>query len=311
MAEVKATVTREEAIKRGWLQEEIVYLKPVKSNSGALIKDPAHAGYFMWDGAKINFVLPSDKNGNVIKPFKDEDEKVYFEAVTGKNLNPYSRDSWWFTKDAGDYLAVEVEKTPTFMEDGIRFDLADPVDNLKVRILRACRNLPMYSVAESPEEAKMRRDFKFMLVKDGYKDRKVSDDMGILERIFTYWGTIKDNPKKMHDFLYVYYITKRSTHAVPADADKEYLTEKIKEIIDSDKKTLGEIVADANYEDKVWITKAIRTGNILKKGTNTYTIVGENIDRNLDELIEWLGTLKKDQDNTWLRINEGIKKMKL
>ena len=36
MAEVEATVTREEAIKRGWLQEEIVYLKPVKSNSGAI-----------------------------------------------------------------------------------------------------------------------------------------------------------------------------------------------------------------------------------------------------------------------------------
>jgi hypothetical protein len=312
MAEVKATVKREEAIKKGWLQDRVLFLKPVKSNSGGLIKDPSHTGYFMWEGAKVNFVLPYDKNGRICNPFTDEDERAYFEAVTGKNLNQYDVNSWWFTKDADhDTLKVEIEKTPTFMEIGIRIDLADPVDNLKWRILKLNKNLPIYGVAESPEEAAMARHFKFMLVEDGYTDKKNSDFMGEMQKVFTYWGSIQDNAAKMHNLLYVYYITKKSTHVVPADADKEYLTEKIKNILETDRKNLLSVIEDTEYDTKVWITKAIRVGAIDKKGVNAYIIVGENVTRTLEELIEWVRTLETDQDNTWLKINESVKKMKL
>ena len=312
MAEVKVTVTRDVALKNKWLEDRVLFLKPVKSNSGGLIKDPTHTGYFMWDGAKVNFVLPYDKNGRICNPFKDEDERVYFEAVTGKNLNQYDKTSWWFTKDADqDCLNVIIEKNPTFMEMGVRLDLSDPVDNLKWRILKFCKNMPVYGVAESPEEAGMARHFKFMLVEEGYAEKKNSDYMGEMEKVFTYWGTIKDNKKKLHDFLYVYYITKKSTHVVPEDADKEELTEKVKKAIDEDRKTILSIVGDKDYETKVWITKAIRVGSISKKGVNSYTIVGEDINRNLEELIKWVETLKQDQDNTWIKINESVKKSNL
>lgn len=310
MAEVKAMVTREEAIKKGYLEERVLYLKPVKSSVG-MITDPSHTGYFMWDGCKIGFVLPFDKNGRICNPFKNEEERAYFEAVTGKNLNQYDVNSWWFTKDADhDYLKVEIEKNPTFMEIGLKLDLADPIDNLKRRILQHCKGLK-HGVAESPEEAAQARHFKFMLVEDGYKEKKDSDYMGEMQKVFTYWGSIQDSVKKMHDLLYVYYITKKSTHAVPADADKEYLTEKIKEILDKDRKVLLSVIEDKGYDAKVWITKALRVGAIQKKGVNSYTITGEEVNRNLEEMIEWVATLEQDQDNTWIKINESIKRNKL
>ena len=54
-------MTREEAIRKGYLENRIVFLKP-SPRKGKIVKDPEHVGYFMYEGAGVHFVLPTEEH---------------------------------------------------------------------------------------------------------------------------------------------------------------------------------------------------------------------------------------------------------
>ena len=78
----KLVVSREEALEKGYLEDKIVYLKP-SPRQGKMIKDPIHVGYFMYEGASVNFVLPKDARGELVNVFSSKEEQAYFEAEIG------------------------------------------------------------------------------------------------------------------------------------------------------------------------------------------------------------------------------------
>jgi hypothetical protein len=299
--ETKTQFTKAYGVEKGYLQDKIVYLKPIPRGN-KMISDPKHSGYFMWEGASKQFCLMTNKYGMLINPFKSEDEELFFSEILDIDLNIYKKeDNFWHD------FYVKITKDFNLMSTGIPFNLSDPMDNLRVRILKQQRE-----VADTWEERFNHIEYKFALVEDDHEELVQNKEMDTMEAIFTYWGEIKSSVKKMRDFLSIYWMTKRTTKEVPLDATKEFLTTEIKKLIDSDKEGVYNVITDSNLQLKLFIAKGIRAGAIVKEGVGTYYTTG-NVDNkySLEEFIGHVKFLKESTDPIYLKIEAQINSQKV
>jgi len=290
-------MTREEAIKKGFLTKKTVYLKPV-ARQGKMINDPAHSAFFMYDGAFIGFVLPSERSRPVLaNPFASTEEKEYFEQELDVDLNPYKKqDNFWKT------FKVKFQKSPSTMHNGLALDLADPIDNLRWRVLKLCPD-----VAPSWERREERPSYRFALVDADYEGIKAGSDLDLIEEMFTFYGTIKKSPVQMRNFLEVYFMEKKLMKEVPEEADASFMQREIKTVMDTDKEGFLKVSRDEDYNMKLLILKAIKRGAIEKKGVNRYDIVGDTANWSLVELVNYLKSLKETTDDVYLKLEAQIK----
>lgn len=290
-------MTREEAIGKGFLLKKKVYLKPV-ARQGKMVNDPAHTAFFMYDGAFIGFVLPSERNRPVLaNPFSSTEEKEYFERELDVDLNPYKKqDNFWKT------FKVKFQKSPATMHNGVELDLADPIDNLRWKVLKLCPE-----VAPSWEERERRPGYRFALVDEDYEGEKAGSELDLIEEMFTFYGTIKKSPVKMRDFLEIYFMTAKKLKEVPDDADALFMQKELKVVMETDKLGFLEVSRDENYAMKLMISKAIRRGAIEKKGVNRYDIVGDTTNWSLIELVNYLKNLKETTDDVYLKLEAQTK----
>lgn len=298
--ETKTIATRESGLKDGYLQNKIVNLKPIPRGN-KMITDPAHSGYFMWEGASKQFCLVTNKYGMLLNPFKNEDEERFFSQILDIDLNIYKKqNNFWHT------FYVKISKDHKLMSSGVSFDLSDPMDNVRVRILKQQKE-----VAPSWEERFDRIEYKFALVDEGHEEIVQNMELDMMEEIFTYWGEIKSSVKKMRDFLSVYWMTKKTTKEVPADATKEFLTSEIKKIIDGDKSGIHSIIKNEDLQTKLFISRGVRAGAIIKEGVGTYYTTGnEDQKYALTEFIEHIKFLKDSTDPIYLKIEAQINSQK-
>lgn len=285
-------MTREEAIKKGYLSRKKVYLKPVP-RKGKMVNDPAHSAYFMYEGAFVSFVLPTERKRKIlVNPFKSTEEKEFFEKELDIDLNPYKKENnFWST------FRVKFQKDPTSMHTGVELDLSDPVDNLRWRVLNFCPE-----VAPSWDERLSRPTYRFALVDESYEENKASQDMDEIEEMFSFYGEIKNSLLKMRNFLDVYFMETRQLKEAPLDADKSFLQKEIKNAMDEDKKSFLRVIQDEDYEMKLFIVKCIRAGAIEKKGVNRYDVVGDVAGYKLPQLVNYLKKLKETTDDVYLRL---------
>jgi len=291
----KLVVSRKEAAEKGYLEDKIVYLRP-SPRQGKMIKSPTHIGYFMYEGASVNFVLPKNARGELINVFDSKEEQDYFENEVGVDLNPYKKkDNFWNT------FAVKFQKNPITMYEGTKFDLSNPMDNLRVRVLKNCMD-----VAPSWEERFKYPTYKFALVAEDYEENKASDEAKKNQEIWKFFGSISNNTSKMKDFLGVYLATHKKLKNVPGDAKKEWLMKEISEIIADDADGYLKIVVDEHFDTKAFILSAVGVGAIEKSGVNKYVIPGETTAWQLIELVEYLEQLKDNSDDIYLKLKAQI-----
>lgn len=282
--EKSVSISKEEAIEKGYLEDKIVYLKP-SPRQGKMIKAPNHIGYFMYEGATIAWVLPQDSRGQLVNVFKSKEEQRYFEAELDIDLNPYKKENnFWHT------FKVDFLKNPLTMFEGKKFDLSDPMDNLRVRVLKASAD-----VAPSWEERLDYPTYKFALVAEDYEEQKSLGEAKLLEEAWSFFGQISNNQKKAEDFLSVYYNQKRTTKTVPSDATKEFLMAQLSTAIKEDLTNFLKVKNDEDYEIKAFIAKAIKIGAITKEGVSKYLVVSDNTSWTYPELID---LMKKEKDET-------------
>ena len=303
---------KKEAIKAGYLQEKKVYLKPIINKSGKMISDKSHIGYFMWDGAIMSFTYRiMDERGNTVNPFKNDDEKKYFESVLGQNLNPYDTASKWYTQK-GKFMKVDIQKNPEFMSKGMEFKLDDPEQNLQYRILLSNQKTYPIGIAPNPEEAKEGINYKFMLVEENYEDTKSSKTMDMMSENYIYYGTIKDNVKKLRDLLGVYLTDKKASKQIPKDVTKEWLVTELNKVFKDDYVKMYQLITDPEFENKIFIDKCIRVGAISKTGINSFSIVDEGeVNYSYKEILDRIASLRETQDNTYIKMTQLIKNAKI
>ena len=290
-------MNREEAIRKGFLIKKKVFLKPV-ARQGKMVNDPAHSAFFMYDGAFIGFVLPSERNRPVLaNPFTSTEEKEYFEKELDVDLNPYKKqDNFWKT------FKVKFQKSPASMHNGVELDLADPIDNLRWKVLKLCPD-----VAPSWEERETRPSYRFALVDEDYEGTKAGSELDLIEEMFTFYGTMKKSPVQMRNFLEIYFMETKKAKEVPEEADALFMQKEIKVVMETDKEGFLKVARDEDYPLKLLILKAIKRGAIEKKGINRYDIVGDTANWTLVELVNYLKNLKETTDDVYLKLEAQVK----
>ena len=294
-------MTREEAFKKGYLENKIVYLKLVPKPS-ALVKDPNHIAYGGFDGSITSLTIGVDKFNRLIDPFTSDEERKFFEEVFNQSLNVRDlKNEYW-----AEY-SFDVVKDPVLINKGFRLDLSDPKQKLDYLVLS--KTLPN-TVAINPETFDSNPFCKYVLIEEGYEDAKASASLNEEEEIYTFFGEIKNNVAKLRYFLSVYYATKMQINIVPEDADKEFLHKELQKIIKLDRQGYLAIVRDSNYNTKEFIQKAIDKGAITRHGAGTYKITGEDKDFGYTDLVKFIDYIEKEDPIMYQRINAQIKSKK-
>ena len=287
--------TKELGLEKGFLQNKKIWLKPIP-RGGKMITDPNHRGYFMWEGASKSFCLALDKRNELVTPFKTEAEQRFFSEILDLDLNVYKKkENFWHS------FYVVITKDHKLMTEGVEFDLSDPMDNLRVRVLKQQRE-----IAPSWDDRFGSMAYKFAFVDEDYEEKTSTIEMDVMEAIWTYWGEIKTSAKKMKEFLGIYHMEKKSLKVVPQDATKEFLSSEIKKIIDSDKETAYKIIKDEDSAIKLMILRAMVAGAITKEGVGTFSIVGDGEKYGYADFIGHLKFLKETTDPLYQKIEAQI-----
>jgi len=273
-------ISTEQAVKQGFLEDKVVYLKPVP-RGGEMIKDPTHIAFFKMEGASDTYPLKMDDvTKRIINPFRNAKEMEYFSEVMGEDLNPYKKkNEFWMG------FSVKITKSPELMQIGKRFDLSEPREMLEYLVLRTWKK------EIGTDWEKRMNGFRYCFVDSDYEEQKAVSEMDFTLKVGEIYGMLQSKPSEMKDFINIYYQTKHKNKIVPEDAEMNFLKKELKTIIDDDKQGFVKIYDDAQYATKVLIAKAIAKGAILRKGVGMYTITGLNVEYNYNELVaqmdEW------------------------
>jgi len=258
------------------LKDDIITVIPIPRGN-SMIKDPNHVGYFMYPDTSASFVLPRRMNGNWAECLT-LDEKEYLEKELNVDLSFSRNNNFWASRH------VKINRTPELLINGIEIDISTPDGYLDYKILAAHPVFaPSWDERHNPE-------YRFALIKRGEKLEEEFEEASIKQNAFLKFNEIKNNKEGLLDFLIRY--GKRPGK----DQSLEYLRTEVWKIVDILPKEFMKVVGDSNYETKVFIDKALRSGGMIMKGRNTYCLGYGSEDvlgRTLEETILYL----KDKKN--------------
>jgi hypothetical protein len=245
--------------------------------------------------------LPKTITGTYVNPFESEEEREFFEErLGGRNLNIHTEtNNYW------DKFYVKVTKDWQLMNTGYEYNLADPLDNLRYRVLK---NNPL--VAQSWEERFNRGEYRFALVNEDYEIQKESSATDLLTKAWTHFGSIQNSKQKLAEFLGIYMLETKSLKEVAVDSSIDFLRKEVKKYIESDIATIVRLATDEKATVKLFILNALRANAITKKGRNSYNIPGEGVDYMYNELVDYLADAKEITSDVYLKIESLIKNAK-
>lgn len=295
-----------EELKKEYLPNKIVYLKPVPGKDLTLTKkDKESAHSFMYEDAIVEKCLPMDERMNYYNPFKDEQERKFFEEITGKNLalDYTSKDCAWNT--GRNSLKLRFQVTQAIKAFGYSFDLSKPYDNLKYKIAKM-----QPDIAESLSEALSRPNFVWYL-SDGEEEAQVeSKAFDVNMKLYMELGSIRASKEKMSQLLQLYYMEFDLAKAVPKDITTNALESEIQIIIRDNGPKLLKVLEDPDKDIKILIYQGVEAGAIEKSGANSYHLSGSS---DIEPYLEFVETIKhfkniKNTDDTYGVLLQRIQK---
>lgn len=295
-------VTTEEAINRGYLEDRIVYLKPIP-RKGKMIKDPGHSGYFMYDGAYEDYCLAKNRSGELINIFNSDEEREFFEKTLDLKLSTFSKANEKFWNN----FRVKFIKSADSMKRGQKFDLSVPIENLKYRVLKSNSD----RIIDDWEKRFDRPSYRFCLVDADYETTASNLKFDMMQKAFTKYGELKTSPKRMKEFLSIFLSTYDRGKTIPETMDQKFLERELTKIIEEKQAKFVELAEDPNYDIKVFIYKGLASGAIEKIGVNKYLIVGESVNHEYTSLVNYLKNAKKTTDDVYFKIQNQIDIAKL
>ena len=287
-----------------FLEEKTLILKP-NPRKGGMIKDKGHIGFFRYNGTFESFMLPRDShNGGLVELFKSTAEREFFANELGRNaveLNVRSKDNYFYN------YQVKILKDDSFMTRGVSFDLSNPVDNLKYKIL-----VKSGRVAPSYDDRYQSGAYSYYFVE---KDFEHKNDLSRINQESEIWGLyndMKDSSEKMYEFLFLYWLKTKKSTMPPNNPTLDYCKGQISQIISADKKGFLGVFNSPSIKDEMMVYKGLNAGFIDYDGTKYLNLEKIEIGRKLEDVIRYFNDPLNSADKLKLRasLTEASKKNK-
>jgi len=277
--------------RKGYLRTGKVKVLPVRRGNDWLPENADSA--FMNTGAKIEYVVPRLRSGQLIDPLADltDEQKNIVAKQLGlkeaSDLNVMIQDerkNYWVNK------AVVIDR------DGLFLDLANVSDFIDYKIFEV--NLEY--IAPSLKEQYNKGTYKFAIVFEDEESKVKNIRIDTNKEAYMMFGKIDGNIKKLTDFLWIHYLTNiKDGKRLPNNPSLEYLRGEVGRIIEERPGEFLSIITDTQFETKALIQKAINNGFIHRSG-QTFQVFGEDSSKNtLEGLIEYLN----DERNNNVRLS--------
>lgn len=284
-----------ETIKEIILEDKVYKIRPlVKLDS--FITDVAKDGSSTYAGAGHHYYLPNKQDGNWVS-ILDKDEQAWFE----NKLNlPKNALSFYVANESERHKSFWAKFHVTLTNEGLVLNTKDPMDNLKMRLVKKLDNL----IAPSWSERNSRAEYRFVIVEDEeIVDEKLKD--GDKKKLaWTHYGKISDSNTKMLDILKV----AGKSVAVNKQNHNDFLKSQITELIETNLDEFIKIISDPNYEMRVFIADAVQVKGLIKKSKNMYTFPAGDEIGNLENTIRYFNNPENNPE--YLKIKAQIQAAK-
>lgn len=270
---------KEERQKAFTLPNKKVKVVPVRRKGGWLNDlHPDHEANFLVANAKIKYAVPTIGSGRVANPLTPQ-ERAYLEQVLDEDLNPLKRDNNFWTRR----FAI--------LDRGVRIlDLSNPLDYIDYKILLMQKDF----IAPSGDDRLKKVTYKYYIDDLEYEDRTKYKAATAKKEAYKFFGKLEEKGKPaIVDFLNVYFQNQPGKKA-DSTMSLEKLVATVDNIIENETDKFLEVAGDAEYENKLFITKALRIRAILIDQGKYHLPTGEVIANNIKDLILWL----KDGNNS-------------
>jgi len=226
-----------------------VFVKFIRRPKGN-IRDERHVAFGgLLEGSWINIVPRKLENGAYINVLTNE-EKDFLEEFMKLPKNALSiyakQDNYW------DKLSFRLTKEGTY------FNLEDPEDYIKVKILETYNDLVASSVQEY--ELKRKATYKFIIVRPDEEINKAGQKVDLKQEAWMAFGKIVDSVEGMTDLLSMYAIKPA------AESSLAWLKTKVSEQIERDPQKFISILNDPDYKVKIMLKKAVANKVVIMNG---------------------------------------------
>jgi len=213
------------------LPNDIVVVKFIKRKRGmASHVDENHViSGGMLSGSKKKFCAPLTRS-NTIANVLTKDEKEYLEAETGLNLSVYG--DFWTTF----YVSLWKDDANN------RFDMADPMDFISIRLLESLKN----DIAPSWNERNKKQSYQFVITRtdEEFKEKKAKLDTK--KQAFKTYGKIEDDKEKLIGILKLL-----TNQPFSSDSTLSWIQGKVEEYLDTMPSAFLAIIDDPSFDTKV------------------------------------------------------------
>lgn len=231
-------------------------------NRPSMVKNPKHVLYGgMAENAVISYTVPRLASSGVYVNVLTKQEKDFLEYTLGLEPNALSvhktENNFWDDSNFNGINKVRLSKQDNY------FDLRDPKDYIRFKILLANKNAICPSLQELQDRPKA--TYRFVVVRESEENKVAKQGMSTVMACYKEYGKIEDDKWKLRTLIEL--ITGR----VIADATKlDQLQVKINELIQSDSKTFLRTITDEYFNTKVLIKKAINNNLISNRNNLLY-----------------------------------------
>ena len=227
----------------------------------AMVQDPKHVLYGgMAESAKRFFVVPRLSTGQYKNILTDK-EKAFLEKELGLEYNALSvykkENNFWDDSNPNGIGRVILNKEDNY------FDLKDPIDYIKVKILKANVDQICPSIQELEDRPKA--TYQFVILSENAETSSNLNKMNATFESYAEFGAIRDD---IHTLRMVVELFEGRPIAPRVKLD--YLQSKAVEYIQRDARKFLRIVKDELLPYKVLIKRSVDAGLIGKKNDTYY-----------------------------------------
>ena len=242
------------------LRNEKIKVQFIKRNNGMPDNHILSGG--MADGAKVTLVVPRLNTGTFVNVLTDT-EKSFLEEYMGLEYNALSiykkpdDENFWNDANANGINKVVLIKGDNY------FDLSNPQDYIKYKILLANKNIICPSLTALKETPKA--TYRFVIIAEGEESKQAKTNMNNTMRCYKEYGKIEENI----DLLRMIVETIDGRPTAPS-VKLEFLQNKCNTLIQNDPKKFLSVITDPLLSTKSLIKLSIENGSIANRGNYLY-----------------------------------------